>query len=70
MKLTPWQYLNQWSMSDRLADQNEEWIYIRMQELYPGPYKIGYGYHPNGWKEFHIIFEDQTEETFFRLKYS
>jgi hypothetical protein len=71
-KVDPWQYLNDCQNSDRGYDP-DELIYInaKMQELYPGKYKIVKKASEYGrFKYYDFEFETPAAETMFKLKYS
>lgn len=72
---TPWDYLDNWSKSDRGPDETLAKLNERMQNRWPGKYKIvvkethveGHMYKFPKWV---FEFDTPAEETFFRLKYS
>lgn len=70
--VSPWQYLNDWQNSDRGYDPNElEYINKRMQDLYPGKYKIVKKDSEYGrFKYYDFEFDSPAVETLFRIKYS
>ena len=72
---TPWEYLENWSKSDRGPDETVAKLNARMQERWPGKYKIvvkethveGHMYKFPKWV---FEFDTPSEETMFRIKYS
>lgn len=71
-KTDPCQHLKDWEQSDRGYDPNElEHINKKMQELYPGKYKIVKKNSEYGrFKYYDFEFETPAAETMFKLKYS
>lgn len=71
-RVDPWQYLKDWEQSDRGYDPLElEYINKRMQELYPGKYKIVKKSSEYGrFTYYDFEFETPAAETMFKLKYS
>lgn len=71
-KVNPWQYLNEWQQSDRGYDPLElEYINKRMQDQYPGKYKIVKKASEYGrFTYYDFEFDSPAAETMFRIKYS
>lgn len=66
---TPWEYLKNWSMSDRNDEERTlTWLNNYMQKRWPGPYRVnktsahGYIYHV-------IVFDTPADETFYKMKW-
>ena len=74
-KTTPWEYLENWNWSDRGPDETLAKLNERMQNRWPGKYKIivkEVRAKDSMYKVSKHVFEFDTpaEETLFRLKYS
>ena len=72
MMMSPWEYLKDWKESDRDYEASTpEWINDRMQEKYPGNYRVVFATSPKYWWMANpkIVFDNPAEETLFRLKY-
>ena len=74
MATTPWQYVKNWSMSDKGPHDTLETLNERMLNRWPGKYKIvveqkwnGLNYYIN---EYNFKFDTPKDETWFRLQYS
>ena len=72
---TPWEYLENWNWSDRGPDETLAKLNERMQNRWPGKYKIivkEVRAKDSMYKVSKHVFEFDTpaEETLFRLKYS
>jgi hypothetical protein len=70
--MTPWEYLEDWLRSDCTKEMRRpEYITARMQSKFPGNYRVAKRLTPvQGWEPYYVIvFDDPSEETFFRLKY-
>lgn len=72
---TPWEYLENWNRSDRGPDETLAKLNERMQNRWPGKYKIivkEVRAKDSMYKVSKHVFEFDTpaEETLFRLKYS
>ena len=75
MSTTPWAYLRNWEMSDRGPDETLAKLNERMQNRWPGNYKIAVKeVHAPGTmyrvSKHYFMFDTPADETFFRLKYS
>lgn len=68
----PWDYLDDWQQSDRGYDPLElEYINERMQQQYPGPYKVVKKKSPHGRFIYYVMeFNSPAEETMYKLKWS
>lgn len=72
---TPWQYLDNWSQSDRGPDETLAKLNARMQERWPGKYRIvekevhdrRYMYKILKWD---FEFDSPKDETWFKMKYA
>lgn len=72
---SPWEYLDNWSNSDRGPDETLARLNERMQARWPGKYRIvekevrskEHMYKVLKWD---FEFETPAEETLFRIKYS
>ena len=72
---TPWEYLENWAQSDRGPDETLAKLNERMQNRWPGKYKVvvrethvdGHMYKFPKWV---FEFDSPQDETFFRIKYS
>ena len=71
-RVSPWQYLKDWEQSDRGYDPLElEYINKRMQDQYPGKYKIVKKASEYGrFTYYDFEFDSPAEETMFRLKWA
>lgn len=72
---TPWQYLEDWEMSDRDPNTSLDTIALAMQTRWPGKYQIvvkeiRHPEHMYKYSKWVIEFDNPAEETMFRLKYS
>ena len=71
---TPWDYLRNWSMSDKDPSETLEKLNERMQNRWPGNYKIVKDQRWNGhnyWiNVYEFKFDTPKDETFFKLKYA
>jgi len=70
-KKSPWQYLDDWQNSDRGYNPNElAHINAKMQQMYPGKYKVVKKTSEHGrYTYYDIEFDTPAVETMFRLKY-
>ena len=68
----PWEYLNYWQNSDRGYDPDEmTTINQKMQERYPGPYKVVKKTSPYGrFTYYEMEFGSPAEETMYKLKWA
>lgn len=70
---TPWQYLQDWHMSDRHPSTTLEDVAISMKNQWPGNYRVvekeDYPYRGNRVTKWVIEFDDPAEETMFNLKW-
>ena len=69
---TPYEYLEDWERSDKPKERDTiEHITARMQERYPGQYRIAKRLTPcKGWEPYYVIvFDTPAEETMFLLKW-
>lgn len=72
---TPWQYLDNWTQSDRGPEETLAKLNERMQNRWPGKYKIvvvethveGHMYKFPKWV---FKFDTPKDETWFRLRYT
>ena len=71
-KVSPWQYLKDWEQSDRGYNPLElEYINKRMQDQYPGKYKIVKKASEYGrFTYYDFEFDSPAEETMFKLKWA
>ena len=73
-KQTPWEYLGEWSMSDRDPNAPLTSVTDRMQAKWPGNYQVvskRINDSQHGWIiKWVLEFSDPAEETMFRLKWS
>lgn len=71
-KVSPWQYLKDWEQSDRCYNPLElEYINKKMQDQYPGKYKIVKKASEYGrFTYYDFEFDSPAEETMFRLKWA
>jgi hypothetical protein len=72
---TPWEYLANWSQSDRGPDETLYKLNDRMQERWPGKYRIVEKEIRSKEHMYRLItydfeFDNPADETFFKLKYS
>lgn len=72
---TPWEYLKNWSESDRGPDETLTKLNARMQERWPGRYRIvekevRCKEHMYKILKWDFEWETPAEETLFRIKYS
>ena len=70
--MTPWQRLQDWERADKTKAQcTLEYINARMQEQFPGRYRVAKKLTPvKGWDPYYtIVFDDPAEETMFLLKW-
>lgn len=72
---SPWQYLDNWSQSDRGPDETLAKLNERMQNRWPGKYRIvekevRCKEHMYKILKWDFEFETPAEETMFRIKYS
>jgi hypothetical protein len=72
---TPWQYLDNWSKSDRGPDETLKKLNERMQNRWPGKYHIIEKEVRNRDSMYRRIvhvfeFESPADETWFRLTHS
>lgn len=72
-KTSPWQYVSNWSMSDKGPHDTLEDLNTRMQNRWPGKYKIvvepkwnDRNYYIN---EYKFKFDTPKDETWFKLQY-
>lgn len=76
MSTTPWEYLHNWNWSDRGPDETLAKLNERMQNRWPGNYRIvlkEVSRHPDiMYRVSEHVFEFDTpaDETFFKLRYS
>jgi len=63
------QYLKQLTMSDRGPGMDEQWMTLKLQQHWPGPYKVEKVIDYQ-WQsiEYKIVFNTPEEETWFRLQ--
>ena len=71
---TPWEYLGEWAMSDRDANQPISAITERMQARWPGNYRV-VSRRINDSQHGYILkwvleFDNPSEETMFRLRWA
>ena len=68
--MTPWQHLDSLVWTDRGPEHDEQWMTARLQQYWPGPYKVEKVIDYQ-WQrvEYKIVFDTPNEETWFRLKY-
>lgn len=68
----PWDYLRDWATSDRGYDPDEmTTINQRMQEKYPGPYKVVKKMSPyERFYYYEMEFNSPAEETMYKLKWT
>lgn len=68
--MTPWQYLKNLVMMDRGPEHDEAWLTMRLQNMYPGPYRVERVIDYE-WQsvEYVIVFDDAKEETMFSLRW-
>ena len=68
--MTPWLYLDQLVQSDRGYWYDETWMTDRLQQKWPGAYRVEKVVDYQ-WQavEYKIVFDTPKEETMFRLKY-
>lgn len=71
---SPWQYVDNWSKSDRGPDETLAKLNERMQNRWPGKYKIikeprwnGHNYWINTYE---FRFNSPKDETWFRMQYA
>lgn len=73
MATTPWQYLDNWSKSDRGPHETLEALNKRMQNRWPGNYKIVQEPKWNGHNcyisEYVFEFDSPRDKTWFRLQH-
>jgi hypothetical protein len=69
---TPWEYLENWAKSDRGPDENLEGLNKRMQNRWPGKYKIIAQLNPEhgGHLVYVFKFNSPADKTMFYLKWS
>lgn len=71
---TPQQYVRNWEMSDKGPEETLDRLNERMQNRWPGNYKIVKDQRWNGlnyWiNVYEFRFDSPKDETFFKLKYS
>ena len=71
---SPWEYLRNWEMSDRGPDETLAKLNERMQNRWPGNYKIVKDQRWNGhnyWVNiYEFKFNEPKDETMFKLRYS
>lgn len=68
--VTPEEYVKDWSQSDRPTNHDLKWLNVRMQERWPGNYKVIAELCPtNSWLLYKFKFDSPKDETLFRLKY-
>lgn len=67
---TPWDYLRNWSMSDRGPEENLKMLNERMQNRWPGNYIVEEFYNPKLVRfDFRLKFNSPKDETWFRLQW-
>ena len=68
----PWDYLTDWQNSDRGYDPDElEGINLKMQAMYPGPYKVVKKLSPyERFYYYEMEFNSPAEETMYKLKWA
>ena len=71
-KRKPWDFLDDWQQSDRGYDPYElEGINLKMQAMYPGPYKVVKKTSEYGrFTYYEMEFNSGPEETMFKLKWA
>lgn len=72
---TPWEYVKNWSESDRGPNETLYKLNDRMQERWPGKYRIVEKEVRSKEHMYRLItydfeFDSPADETFFKLKYS
>lgn len=71
---SPWQYVKNWSWSDKDPSDTLEKLNQRMQNRWPGKYKIVKApvwNNRNVWiDEYEFKFDTPKDETWFRLQWS
>lgn len=72
---SPWEYLRNWEMSDRGPEETIAKLNERMQERWPGKYRIIVKEVRDKERYYKVSkhffeFETPAEETLFRIKYS
>lgn len=68
---TPWEYVENWAMSDRGPDETLEKLNERMQNRWPGKYKIVAVLNDkHQWLEYKFKFFVPSEETMFKLRWA
>ena len=67
---TPWEYLYDLSHSDRGPEHDERWMTERLQSRWPGPYRVEPRKEPEGWTNYHIVFDTPQEEMLFKMKWN
>ena len=68
--MTPYEYLQDLTRTDRGPEHNEQWMTERLQRRWPGPDRVVKEIDYQ-WQsvEYKIVFDTPEEETWFRLKY-
>ena len=68
---TPWQYVKNWSMSDKGPHDTLEVLNERMLNRWPGKYKIVNKFN-NKHRVFEYVFEfaSHRDETWFNIQWS
>lgn len=71
---TPWEYVENWSQSDRGPDETLAKLNARMQERWPGNYRIVEKEVRSKEHMYRLItydfeFDSPSEETMFRMKW-
>lgn len=69
---TPWQYLEDWEMSDRDPKTTLKDVADKMKERWPGNYRVVVKevQPPDRFSKWALEFDDPAEETLFNLKWS
>lgn len=74
-KTTPWEYLDNWAMSDKGPDETLQKLNERMQNRWPGNYTIVQKEVRDPQRFYKVLkydfqFNPPEAETMFRIKYS
>ena len=70
---SPWTYLEEMVHYDRGPEHNEQWMTEKLQEQFPGPYKVeaqSVFKHYGVAIKYAIVFDDPKEEMLARIKWS
>ena len=74
MTRNPFQYLYDLAHSDRAVEHDVNWMNTRLQEHFPGNYKVSakyvYGSSITYHYEYYLDFDTAADETWFRLQYT